>query len=392
MKTKLKLLAAFHLLSSICLSAHAQGSLTPPGAPAPTMKSLDQIEARTIVNAVNTPGDAGNTFIISTPGSYYLTGNLGGDTAKHGISIQTNDVTLDLNGFALISGGGGNRRGVNVPVAQTGLCVRNGSVRGWTDGGVRGDTANLLAENLRLVNNFGARGLAVGNGSMIKNCVAAGNGIGFYANDRTEVIGCISTENQGDGFVCTGFVTIVDCTSGRNGGIGIFAGTSSSILRCNASRNDASGIYAGTGCTVGDCTAGNNLLNGINVDTGSAVRNCTARANTGVGILATASCHLTGNMCDFNHIGLQVTGNDNRVDGNTCTIDPAQNGVSGYLGFYIQGAHNWVVLNTARGSFANTLINAGFAFDDSSINVFGPMQGTSGGEISTTSPWANFRN
>jgi hypothetical protein len=31
-------------------AAFAQGSLTPPGAPAPTMKTLDQVEARMAVS------------------------------------------------------------------------------------------------------------------------------------------------------------------------------------------------------------------------------------------------------------------------------------------------------------------------------------------------------
>ena len=87
-------------------SVFAQGELTPADAPAPTMKSLDQVEARVIVNAANTPGDETNTVIISQPGSYYLTGNITGEPDKHGISVQADDVTLDLNGFALLSGGG----------------------------------------------------------------------------------------------------------------------------------------------------------------------------------------------------------------------------------------------------------------------------------------------
>src|SRR6266853_1113243 len=72
---------------STCL---AQGSLTPPGAPAPTMKTLQQIQPRTPISSV--------PVIILNSGSYYLTDNLEviyGDA----IFISANNVTVDLNGF-----------------------------------------------------------------------------------------------------------------------------------------------------------------------------------------------------------------------------------------------------------------------------------------------------
>src|ERR1017187_3770343 len=92
------------LLSLTPTPGSPQGSLTPPGAPAPMMKTLDQIEARTPIDAAHTPGDGGNQFIISAPGSYYLTGNVTGVSGKNCISINADNVTVDLNGFALVGG------------------------------------------------------------------------------------------------------------------------------------------------------------------------------------------------------------------------------------------------------------------------------------------------
>src|ERR1700674_2893120 len=86
----LALVSAFGLQPS----AFPQGSLTPPGAPAPAMKTLGQIEPRTPISFA--------PFIITQPGSYYLTTNL---TVPSGdaIDIATNRVTLDLNGFTIPS-------------------------------------------------------------------------------------------------------------------------------------------------------------------------------------------------------------------------------------------------------------------------------------------------
>src|SRR4051812_45809594 len=90
---KILLIAAAFCSFFLENSAFSQGSLTPPGAPAPTMKSLDQIEARTPISSV--------PFTISVPGSYYLTTNLTAALNQNGITVSADNVTLDLNGFHL---------------------------------------------------------------------------------------------------------------------------------------------------------------------------------------------------------------------------------------------------------------------------------------------------
>ena len=384
---KLRLLIPVSVLAAAS-NLFGQGNLTPLGPPAATMKTLDQVEARTIVNAANTPGDATNTFIISAPGSYYFTGNITGDTGKHGISVQSDDVTLDLNGFALISGGGGAFRGINVPAAQTKLCVRNGSVRGWTDGGVRVEAAVSLAEKLLLVNNTAATGLHVGNGSMIKDCVASGNGTGFFADDRTHIINCISTENTGVGFNCLSYVTLIDCTAGRNfGNAGIVVQGSCTVIRCNASRNilSGNGITAGPGCTIADCTAGANGNNGIFAGTGSTVRGCTAQVNLSDGIAVTSYCHVTGNTCVQNGghgiEGILSPAAANRIEGNSCSAN---------AGYGIKSSCqncDYIMRNTCVG---NGGAPSGIASTD-----YNPKVGSYFGVFSTPgaaspSPWANF--
>ncbi len=78
---------------SIISPAYSQSTLTPAAPPGDTMKTLEEVEPRT-------PLDPDTFLSISTPGSYYLTGDIE-RSSGNAIVIKSDDVTIDLNGFTL---------------------------------------------------------------------------------------------------------------------------------------------------------------------------------------------------------------------------------------------------------------------------------------------------
>src|SRR6476469_9323232 len=111
-------------------SSFAQGSLTPPGPPAPTMKKLDELEPRTNLQGTSAPGvDTTNPnfhFVINQPGSYYLSASLG-VTKPNGIQINVEGVTLDLNGFQVARASGSGGDGIQISVNAHRVIVLKGS-------------------------------------------------------------------------------------------------------------------------------------------------------------------------------------------------------------------------------------------------------------------------
>ena len=74
------------------------GDLEPQNSPDSTMKTLDQVQPCIPIQSLS--GDSASMYIINESGSYYLAGNITGGEGKRGITVQADNVTIDLKGFS----------------------------------------------------------------------------------------------------------------------------------------------------------------------------------------------------------------------------------------------------------------------------------------------------
>lgn len=200
---------------AVCLSdvVLAQGSLTPPGAPDATMKTLEQVyeavrqeDPRTVIT--NLP------YTITVPGSYCLGASL--TSAYGGVSVLASRVTLDFNGFSITGSRGVSYQGVTVGDPHTTnqfVVIQNGIITDFGTGVFIRNVDNVVIQNMQIVSNL-VRGVDVypyqGNskGNRISKCQISNNdGIGIYFEPTTGT--------------CNGNV-IEDCIIQRNGGVGIY--------------------------------------------------------------------------------------------------------------------------------------------------------------------------
>lgn len=309
------------------------GPLNPPAPPASTSLPLSQVEPRTPVTAL--------PLTISSPGSYFLAGNLTGASGQSGITIAADSVTLDLRGFALL-GVTGSLDGITVTGDRLNIAIANGTVRGWGSDGINATNAdNSQFTGLR-ISNCGDNGLMTG-----LNCTVS----------RVDV-------QQTD--------------------TGITVDNGTVVSQCTSASNAIHGIVAGLSCRVIDCTVRLNTADGIRGGSGTLITGCTAGDNSGDGIEALGGCAVIDNLCDSqdsgaNTAGIRVTGQRNRIHGNTLIDNTA--------GIDVDGTLNIITGNTDSSNsapFAHTPY-----IIDTATNTAGPTVSGSG-VIGSTVPSANF--
>ena len=303
--------------------AFGQGALTPPGAPAPTMKTLDQVEARVPISQ-----PASFPIVIAQAGSYYLTGNITGASNTDGIRISANDVTIDLNGFAMI-GAGGNGDGVNVSTALSNITVRNGVLRTWGHQGMNLENASNLHVESVIVSGGGDFGLNVGPQTVIRDSIFSSNAGGGVRSASVKrgiaILNSSANENTGNGFTLVAGATMTNCVANGNTKVGIQAGSGSAVTSCAAYSNGSFGIVASSGTSVTNCGAYNNSADGINVGQACVIKNNSVHFNREDEIQVGTDCPGMGNICTGtgispNGAGIQVTGSRNRIEGNQVSL------------------------------------------------------------------------
>ena len=380
----------------------AQGSLTPPGAPAPTMQTLEQLgvksdqinakadaletksERRIPIGAATTRGDAENEFIITQPGSYYLTGNLS-VTRTNGISITAAGVTLDLNGFQISRGGGNGGDGILVNPSAHRTTVKNGSVTGFAFG------IRCSSEVIELVTQ------RAGAGILSQMSVSDCSLIGFEMGDGWQLESCTAYRNGLIGIRSGTGASMSRCVANGNLDIGISASSGSSIVNSSARSNRGIGISALSGSKISDCAATNNGGAGFSLTDGSSITDSTASGNVsdGISVFGIAASLVRGNLLSRNGhsnpaeaAGIRVSSQDNRIEGNNCTENDR--------GILVSGIGNLIIKNSASGNALNNYEIAannryGAIIDlTASGSAAGNGNAAAGTLTTTTNPWANF--
>ena len=313
-KTTLAIMLGLAVLTCVWLGIYA-GSLEPPGAPAPTTTAVDETDPRTPIRVGDLP------LTIFSSGSYYLAEDI--STGGDGITVDADNVTIDLMGFSLR---GGTGFGISATAGRKNLQVRNGTVSDWTFGGMDLHFAeSSVVINVRAKANGGI-GIHVGSNTVVVESTAVDNdNDGIRGSASSSISGCTALRNGGDGIRVENGSTVTACAARDNVGDGIDA-IRSTVTGCSAYSNDKNGIRTGGGSTVTDCTVYSNGEDGISsFGAGDSIRGSTAYQNTGDGIQVINAVSVVGNTCHQNGFGagdgagIHVTGSDNRIDGNNAT-------------------------------------------------------------------------
>ena len=259
--------------------------------------------------------------------SYRLTSGLVVTSTSTAISVQDNDITLNLGGFTVTTSGcvgvttscapaSGVGIGITIAGPYQGGVIRDGSVVGFGDFGLYCfETCRITGVQVRF---NGGTGIFVGSHSIVESCQSADNGGAGIFTDGLSTIRGNTARRNGAGGIGGFFSTIIQNTVAENDLYGI--GVDKSVVADNtAALNTGYGIATTNGSTVTRNSVSHNGLDGIFASGGSIISGNSVYSNTGFGLVLGAADMYRENSINSN-TGGTVSGGFNMAhnlcDGN----------------------------------------------------------------------------
>lgn len=289
----------------------AQGTLNPALPPAPSMKTLGEMEGRTPILTL--------PLTIGAAGSYYFTKDLLFAGAGNAITITASNVAIDLGGFRLQSSAAVTGRAISIDPNLSGIRIKNGMIAGttavsvaglfpsrnWTispggfANGIFGDTCNSCEFSDLIIEGCRMDGMDLGGCNLLDQIISHDNGgYGIDTNDSgNRIANCTAYENGATG-IYSNYGVVTGCTAVDNGTQG-FATLRGVILGCVGRENKLDGIIAGES-VIANCIAQGNGRNGIDAN-GANLSLSTAGGNNqqaagGVDVVGTGGAVRYGNF------------------------------------------------------------------------------------------------
>jgi hypothetical protein len=294
-----KYLLAVALSCLVAMPALAQGPLNPPGAPAPTMKTLqdiyDALEKRAPIPGV--------PFTITNDGVYYLEKNLvcsGAGVSGITIGSAVKVAVVDLRGFSIV-GAVGTSHGVNVTGSNANVRIANGQIMGFGGNGVNAGNVLVNSENIT-VKNCGGIGAVCGKMSRVYDSVFQFNATrGCVVGEKSWCSRVRAEDNGGDGLCVDGPNTVVaDTSCNGNVGVGLRLGDGGWCFRVRCNDNTSDGARFGKGCKTEGLRSTSNGGAGLVCGDDSSSIDTDCSGNTSDGVKCSRGNVFTSGICNGN--------------------------------------------------------------------------------------------
>jgi len=222
------------------------------------------VDGVVLINQATVTAAGGFPYTITQQGSYKLSGNLTVSGATDGIDINTDNVSIDLNGFTIsgpvVCSESGPASSITctwssangIKSSSNNIAVRNGVIRGFGFG------MSLLGNNNTVeemaVSGNAQTGIVVYNGVVRRNTASHNGYLGIIAWDST-VTENVANHNFAGG-IGAYHSTVIQNTAVANGGSGLYADDAVLYGSNTFFGNSSGAVYGGSGSSV---SQGNNL-------------------------------------------------------------------------------------------------------------------------------------